>query len=145
MAKEKVLQLANKISKKKLGSKNGITTKDPEYKILEPVVTDEMADVALHLELRQARTAEEIAAKCGKPVEETAKLLWDLAVAGVCFINKIDGVDKYWHDTWVPGIMEMMVNNKENVRKYPQIAEAFEEYGRARGPATAGNSRQAQD
>ena len=24
--------------------------------------------------------------------------------------------------------MEMMVNNKENVRKYPQIAEAFEVY-----------------
>jgi NADPH-dependent glutamate synthase beta subunit-like oxidoreductase/Na+-translocating ferredoxin:NAD+ oxidoreductase RNF subunit RnfB len=139
MASEKVLELANKISKKKMGSKNGLTVKDPEYKILEPVVTDEMAEVALHLEFRQPLSAEEVAAKCGKSVEETGKLLWDLAVVGVCFINEIEGTDKYWHDSWVPGIMEMMVNNKENVRKYPQIAEAFEEYGRARGPATAGN------
>lgn len=139
MAKEKVLALANKISRKKMGSKNGITEKDPEYKILEPVVTDEMAEVAMQLEFRKPLTAEEIAAKCGKSIEETSKLLWKLAVDGVSFINEIDGVDKYWHDGWVPGIMEMMVNNKENVRKYPQIAEAFEEYGRARGPATAGN------
>lgn len=139
MASVKVLELANKISKKKMGSKNGLTMKDPEYKILEPVVTDEMAEVALHLEFRHPLSAEEVASRCGKTVEETSKLLWDLAVAGVCFINEIEGVDKYWHDSWIPGIMEMMVNNKENVRKYPQIAEAFEEYGRARGPATAGN------
>ncbi len=139
MAKAKVLELANKISRKKMGSKNGITVNDPEYKILEPVVTDDMAEVALHVGFRQPLTSEEIAAKCGKSAAETAGLLWELAVAGVCFINEIDGVDKYWHDTWVPGIMEMMVNNKENVKKYPQIAEAFEEYGRARGPATAGN------
>nr|WP_315021122.1 FAD-dependent oxidoreductase [uncultured Aminipila sp.] len=139
MAKEKVLQLANKISRKKMGSKNGITVNDPEYKILEPVVTDEMAEIALHLEFRKPMSAEEIGVKCGKSTAETAEVLWKLAVDGVCFVNVIDGVDKYWHDTWVPGIMEMMANNKENVRKYPQIAEAFEEYGRARGPATAGN------
>ncbi len=139
MSREKVLALANKISRKRMGSKNGITEKDPEYKILEPVVTDEMAEVAMQLEFRQPLTAEEVAVKCGKTVEETEKLLWQLAVDGISFVNEIDGVDKYWHDGWVPGIMEMMVNNKENVRKYPQIAEAFEEYGRARGPATAGN------
>ncbi len=35
--------------------------------------------------------------------------------------------------------MEMMVNNKKNVKKYPQIARAFEAYGRVRGPKTAGS------
>ncbi len=139
MVKEKVLDLANKISRTKRGSKSEIKPEDPEYKILEPVVTEEMADVALCLELRKPKSAEEIAALCGKSVEETAKLLWELAVAGVCFVNKMDGVDKYWHDLWIPGHMEMMVNNKENVKKYPQIAEAFEAYGRVRGPVTAGN------
>ncbi len=84
--------------------------------ILEPVVTDEMAEVGLCLEFRKPKSAEEVALLCGKPVDKTAKLLWDLAVAGVCFVNEIDGVDKYWLDTWVPGVMEMMVNNKENVR-----------------------------
>lgn len=139
MAKERVLELANKISRKKMGAKNGITVNDPEYKILEPVVTNEMAEIALHLEFRNPLTPEEIAEKSGKSLKETKEILWDLAMIGVCFVNKYDGIDKYWHDAWVPGIMEMMVNNKEMVRKHPQIAEAFEEYGRARGPATAGN------
>ena len=139
MVKVKVLEFANKVSKKKMGSKNAIKVTDPEYMILEPVVTDEMAEVALALTMRKPMSAEEVAPICGKSVEETSKILWDLAMAGVCFVNKKDGVDKYWYDTWVPGIMEMMVNNKENVKKYPQIAEAFEAYGRVRGPKTAGS------
>jgi NADPH-dependent glutamate synthase beta subunit-like oxidoreductase len=139
MVKERVLDLANKISRTKRGSKSEIKPEDPEYKILEPVVTEEMAEAALCLELRKPKSAEEVAALCGKSAEETAKLLWELALAGVCFVNKIDGVDKYWHDLWIPGHMEMMANNRENVKKYPQIAEAFEAYGRVRGPKTAGN------
>ena len=137
--KMKVLEFANKVSKKKMGSKNAILSTDPEYMVLEPVVTDEMAEVALCLTMRTPMSVKEVAPLCGKSEEETEKLLWELAVAGVCFVNEIDGVDKYWYETWVPGIMEMMVNNKENVRKYPQIAEAFEAYGRVRGPKTAGN------
>lgn len=138
MVKEKVLDFANKISRTKRGSKDEITADRPEYKILEPVVTEEMAEAALCLGLREPKSAEEIAALCGKPVDLTEKLLWELAVAGACFVNKIDGVDKYWHDIWVPGHMEMMVNNKENVKKYPQIAKAFDEYGKLRGPVAAG-------
>jgi NADPH-dependent glutamate synthase beta subunit-like oxidoreductase len=138
MANQKILELANHISRKKMGAKNGITYQDPEYRILEPVVSDAMAEVALCMEIRKKTTAAELAPMCGKTVDETAGLLWDLAVAGVCFVNKIKGVDTYWYDTWVPGIMEMMVNNKENVAKYPQIAEAFEAYGRVRGPKTTG-------
>lgn len=138
MVKEKVLALANHISRKKPGSKNAIKATDPEYLILEPVVTDEMAEVALCMKIRQKTTAKELAPLCGKSLEETEKILYELADAGVCFVNKIDGVDKFWFDTWVPGIMEMMVNNRKNVEKYPQIAEAFEAYGRVRGPRSAG-------
>lgn len=139
MTKERVLDLANKISRVKRGSKSEIKAIHPEYKVLEPIVTEEMAEVALCLELRKPQSAEEVAALCGKPVERTAELLWELAVAGVSFVNKKDGVDKYWIDLWIPGHMEMIVNNRENVDKYPQLAEAFEEYGRVRSPQTAGN------
>jgi len=137
--KLKVLEFANKVSRKKMGSRDGIKPTDPEYRILEPVVSEEMAEVALCLDLRKPQTVEEVAARCNKPVPLTGQLLMELAMAGVCFVNKIDGVDQFWHDTWVPGIMEMMTNNKENVKKYPQIAESFEAYGRVRGPMTAGN------
>jgi NADPH-dependent glutamate synthase beta subunit-like oxidoreductase len=138
MVKERVLDLANKISRTKRGTKSEIKPEHPEYKILEPVVTEEMAEAGLCLELRKPKSAEEVAAECGKSVEQTAKLLWELAVAGAAFVNKIDGVDKYWHDIWVPGHMEMMANNKENVKKYPQIAKAFDDYGKRKGPAAAG-------
>lgn len=138
MANERVLDLANHINRSKRGTKSEIKPEHPEYKILEPVVTEEMAEAGLCLELRNPKSAEEVAPLCGKSVEKTSSLLWDLAVAGVCFVNNIDGVDKYWLETWIPGVMEMMVNNKENVRKHPEIAHAFEEYGRIRGPRTAG-------
>lgn len=138
MVKMKILELANHISGKKMGGKNGITENDPEYMILEPVVTDEMAEVALCMKMRQKVTAKELAPICGKSAKKTEELLWKLADVGVCMVNEIDGVDTYWYDTWVPGIMEMMVNHKENVKKYPQIAEAFEAYGRVRGPGTTG-------
>ncbi|NFO90775.1 hypothetical protein FDC66_06215, partial [Clostridium botulinum] len=41
MVNKKVLELANHISMKRSGSKTAITPEDPEYKILEPVVTSE--------------------------------------------------------------------------------------------------------
>ncbi|MBU5428086.1 FAD-dependent oxidoreductase [Tissierella pigra] len=138
MGKPKVLELANHIGRKKQGSKSSYNYNDPEYMILEPVVTDEMAEVGLCLEFRKPKSAKEVAPLCGKSIEYAEKHLWELAMAGACFVNEIDGEDKYWLDTWVPGVMEMMVNNKENVKKYPQIAEAFEAYGRVRGPKTAG-------
>jgi hypothetical protein len=132
------LELANHISGKKRGGKGEILPADPEYMILEPVVSEEMAEVALRMELRKKTNAKELARKCGKSEEDTARLLMELADAGVCFVNEIDGVDTCWYDVWVPGIMEMMVAHKENVAKYPQIAEAFEAYGRVRGPRTTG-------
>jgi len=134
----KILDLANVLNRTKTGSKKGIKYGDPEYMILEPVVTDDMADVGMFLGFRRKQTADEISVLCGKTLEETNKLLWDLSMAGVCFVNTIDGVDKYWTDLWVPGIMEMMANNQENVDKYPQIAEAFDAYGIVRGAKTAG-------
>ncbi|MGL4773392.1 MAG: FAD-dependent oxidoreductase [Clostridium sp.] len=140
MANKKVLELANHISMKKVGSKSGITEIDPEYLVLEPVVTTEMAEIGLHLEFRKKKTAKDIAKECSITEEKAAKILWDLAVAGVCFVNEIDGEDYYWYDLWVPGQMEMIVNHpdRKNIENYKQIAEAFEGYGRKKAPMTAG-------
>jgi len=139
MVKEKVLDLANKISRVKRGSKNEITPDRPEYKILEPIVSEEMAEVGLCLELRIHKSAAEVALICGRSEEETEKLLWDLAVAGACFVNEIDGVNQYWIELWVPGHMELIVNNKENIQKYPELGRAFDEYGKLKAPMAAGN------
>lgn len=126
-----IMKLATKISVE-AKSYTGITVHDPEYRILEPVVTDEMAEVALAAKVRKNMTAEEIASRCKKPLEETKRLLWDLAVAGVMRVHHADGWDYYMLPIWVPGIMEMMVANKEQAEKYPVMAECFEEYTRRR-------------
>lgn len=135
----KLLEFVNKVSMTKMGSKKGIKEDDPRFKLLEKVVTEEMAEVALALEYRVQLKAEEIAKKCGKPVERTKELLWDLAMAGVATVKKEEDGDTFWYETWVPGIFEMVVNNKENVKKYPQIGKAFDDYGLMRNPVAAGN------
>jgi NADPH-dependent glutamate synthase beta subunit-like oxidoreductase/NAD-dependent dihydropyrimidine dehydrogenase PreA subunit len=139
--KEKVMKLAyhiDRISGTRRSSKNPITTDSPEYYILEPVVSNEAAEVGLCLQLQKPVTPKEVAAKCGKPLEETERLLWELADAGVIWMNNIDGVDKYSLDMWAPGIMEHMVNNKKNLEKYPQIGKAFDEYTKTLGAQMAG-------
>ncbi|GGI89839.1 FAD-dependent oxidoreductase [Shewanella gelidii] len=139
MVKSKVLDFANKISRTKRGSRNGVTSDDPEYKILEPILSEEMAEVALCLELRKPKSAQQVALLCGKQEAETEKLLWEIAMVGAAFVNEIDGVDQYWIDVWVPGHMEMIVNNKELIQKYPQLGEAFDAFGKKKGPLAAGN------
>lgn len=139
MEQVKLLEFVNKVSMTKMGSKGGVTYEDPRFKLLEKVVSEEMAEVALALEYRKHLLPEEIALKCGKSVERTTELLWDLAMAGVATVKKENGRDTFWYETWVPGIFEMVVNNKENTAKYPQISKAFDDYGLMRNPIAAGN------
>ena len=54
----------------KRGSKGEITPDDPEYKLLECIVTDEMAEAALCLKFRVRRSAEEVAPVWGRSVED---------------------------------------------------------------------------
>ncbi|MDX2320570.1 MAG: FAD-dependent oxidoreductase [Moritella sp.] len=139
MGKEKVLDLANKISRVKRGSRAGITFDDPEYKIYSPWMSEDVAEVTLCLKLREKMSAAEVSAICGRPEEEVSKLLWESAVGGAAFINNVDGVDMYWVDIWVPGHMEMVVNNKELIQKYPELGAAFDAFGKKKGPLAAGN------
>lgn len=115
------------------GMVNTIDENAPEYYSLECEVSDEQADVALTLGLRKERTAEYVAKKCGKSLEETKKILMELAIIGVCkmFHNEA-GEEVYMVQIFAPGILEMMVNNKEQLEKHPQIGKAFEEYTRLR-------------
>jgi len=139
VVKKKVLELANKIAAGITGGIVKVKATDPEYRILEPVTTDEMAEIALYLEIRKLKTVQETAAKCGKPAAEVEKLLYQMALNGVIKVEKEDGVDKYCLELYVPGVMEYMVDNKANLEKYPVIGECFEEYTRKLGALMAGN------
>ncbi|WP_238883830.1 FAD-dependent oxidoreductase [Clostridium sp. YIM B02551] len=139
MVKQKVLQLANKIAAGITGGIIKVKPTDPEYRILEPVTSDEEAEVALHLEIRKPMTVKEVAKLCKKPEDEVEKILYKMAVDGSIKLDEEDGVDKYCLELYVPGVMEYMIDNKENVEKYPVIAECFEEYTRKLGIIMAGN------
>jgi len=135
---EKVMALANLLGNRKTGAKNAYKWDDPEYVILEAGVDADMADVGMGLRLYEKQTAAEIAAKVSKSEDFCHEQLMKLAVYGACFVNTIDGVDYFWAETWIPGTMEMIVNNLDVVEKYPIVAYAMEAYGRVRGPKSSG-------
>ncbi len=116
------------------GAINKIDENAPEYYSLNAVVSDEMADVALAIGLRQPRTLEYIVEKCGKSREETHTLLMKLAETGVCKVwtDKDDGKDRFFVNIFAPGMLEMMVNNREQLAAHPEVGKAFEEYTRKR-------------
>lgn len=130
--RKNILKLARKIS----GPVAMLITLDenaPEYKVLNCVVTDEMAEVALAMELRGPMPLEKIAKRCGKPLEETKRLVDQLAEAGVCIFHSENGVDVFELPVFVPGVMEKMMNNRAQCEKHPEIPAGFEEYARLRG------------
>ncbi len=134
---QKVMDFANMLGRKKPG--DGFAWDAPEYVILEAGVDDEMADMGIAMGYFTKRTAKEMASITGKSEQYCYEQMMKLAVYGTTFLNVIDGVDTFWHaESWIPGIMEMIVNNLDNVRKYPVVAYAMEAYGRVRGPLSAG-------
>ena len=135
---QKILDLANMIGRRN-PAKNGYLWDDPEYVILEAGLDDEMADMALAMGYFTRRTAAEMAKITGKPEDYCYTQMMKLAEYGTSFVNTIDGVDVFWNaESWIPGVMEMIVNNLEVVKKYPIVCYAMEAYGRVRGPLSAG-------
>lgn len=114
------------------GAMNKIDENAPEYYSLACVVSDEQADVALAMGLRKKRTAEYVAKKCGMSVEKAHKILMELAQIGVCKVWHDEGHEVFFVNMFAPGILEWMVNNREQLAAHPEIGRAFEEYTRKR-------------
>jgi len=137
--KPKVLALANKINAGLSGGLIRIKPTDPEYRILEPVTSDEEAELALHLEVRKPMSVAEIAKRAKRDPKEVESILFKMAVTGSLKFERHGDENHYFLELFVPGIMEYLVANKENVAKYPVIAECFDEYTRKVGKLMIGN------
>ena len=137
--KTKVLALANKINAGLSGGLIRIKPTDPEYRILEPVTSDEEAELALHLEVRKPMSVAEIAKRAKRDPAEVERVLFQMAVTGSIKFERVGNENHYFLELFVPGAMEYLVANKENVAKYPVIAECFEEYTRKVGKLMIGN------
>ena len=126
-----ILKLATKISLESL-TYTGITYDDPEYKILEPIVDDDMCQIMMHMRLEANRTAEDIARRAKKDLAFTREQLEKLKLTGVIRTRTVDGKLCWYYPIWVPGIMEGVLSNREQCDKYPVLGECFERYTRER-------------
>ena len=126
-----ILALATKVSLESM-TYTGITYKDPEYRILAPIVDDDMCAVMMHMRLEAPRTAAELARRCSMDVNFVQKQIDKLVVAGVARSRTTDGELGYYYPIWVPGIMEGILSNKEQCERYPDLGYCFEEYTRRR-------------
>ena len=124
-----ILKLGQKITDR-IGVK--VTVKDPEYWGLAGVLTDEMAEVCLAMKVRKPMTAEEIADKCGKPLERVTQLLKEMGVIGMIEYNREneDRHIQYVLPMFVPGCAEFMMMNAKQVEEHPELADFFENMSR---------------
>ncbi|HBD87055.1 MAG TPA: pyridine nucleotide-disulfide oxidoreductase [Clostridiales bacterium] len=136
--RKNILKLATKISLESL-TYTGITYDDCEYRILEPVVTDEMCNICMHMKLNTPRSVSEIAKRAGASEDDTSEQIRKLREAGIVRAKTVDGVKGYYYPIWVPGIMEGMLTNREQCDRFPVIGECFEEYTRKRTAPLAPN------
>ena len=126
-----ILKLATKISLESL-TYTGITYKDPEYRILAPIVDDDMCRVMMHMRLETNRTVEDIAKRCHESEAFVQEQIDKLIIAGIVRSRKVGACDCYYYPIWVPGIIEGILTNKEQCERYPDLGYCFEEYARRR-------------
>ena len=74
--REKIMKLGQMITDRVPAKLRRLTVEDPEYWGLASIVTDEMADVALKMKVRQPMTLPELEKATGKPAKELEPLLY---------------------------------------------------------------------
>ena len=126
-----ILALASKISLESL-TYTGITYGDPEYRILDPIVDDNMCSVMMRMRLETDFSAEDLAKKTRKSLDFVQTQCDKLVKAGVIRTRVRSGVLCYYYPIWVPGIMEGILSNREQCDAHPELGACFEEYTRIR-------------
>ena len=136
---EKILALGKKITDVAKHKLFGITSNDPEYWGLRCICTDEMADIALKMDVRKHYTFEELKKMNGElSPEKLQELLDKMSHVGLLEYDYGDNYDKngpiknakrirrYMLPMFVPGSAEFTNMLKSQVDEYPEMAQFFE-------------------
>ncbi|MCR5285556.1 MAG: pyridine nucleotide-disulfide oxidoreductase, partial [Treponema sp.] len=120
-----ILELGQKITDR-LGRK--INENDPEYWGLNEIVTDEMAEVALKMEVRKPVTLPELVKITGKSSEYLEKILMDMAIAGLIEYNweNPKHEKQYILPMFVPGSAEFTNMNQKQLEEHPKLGRFFD-------------------
>lgn len=126
--RQKIVELAQHVS----GRKESFNEKDPEYYVFADIVSDKEADLIIAMKRRIEEKVEDLAKRTGMDYAETFATCMHLCDLGILELKpQSDGTDRFELPIYVPGIYELMMLNRDNANKHPEIARAFEEYTRA--------------
>ena len=120
-----ILELGQKITDR-LGRK--INENDPEYWGLNEIVTDEMAEVALKMDVRKPVTLPELVKLTGKSEEYLEKIMMDMAIAGLIEYNweNPKREKQYILPMFVPGSAEFTNMNQKQLEEHPKLGRFFD-------------------
>lgn len=135
---EKILKLGRKITDSFEHKLKGLTVNDPEYWGLRCIVTDEMADVALLMDVRKPYTTEQLVSLTGMEQEKLQPLLDEMSNIGILEYHYGDHYTKdgpipgaphirhYVLPMFVPGSAEFTNMIKKQLDDHPELAMFFE-------------------
>ena len=135
---EKILALGKKITDVAKHKLFGITSNDPEYWGLRVICTDEMADIALKMEVRAHYTLEEMVELTGMEKNHLEEVLLEMAHRGLLEydygdhytndgpIENAPRIRRYQLPRFVPGSAEFTNMLKSQVDEFPELAQFFE-------------------
>lgn len=131
--KKQVIKLCTKIAKGTF-SQAAIKEMDdgsPGFYGLTEILTDDMVELALHMEVRKNYTVSELAKKAKMPAKKVKKLLDEMSDIGIVEFNweNKDHHRQYVLPIFILGSCENMVKNTKLVNKYPELADFFYELG----------------
>lgn len=135
---EKILALGKKITDVAKHKLFGLTTNDPEYWGLRCLCTDEMADVALKMKVREHYTLDELIKLTGEDKNKLEPILEEMAKRGLLEFDYGDHytndgpikdaprIKRYMLPMFVPGSAEFTNMVKKQIDEYPELAQFFE-------------------
>ena len=126
--REKIMKLGQMITDRVPAKLRRLTVEDPEYWGLASIVTDEMADVALKMKVRQPMTLPELEKATGKPAKELELLLYQMSCVGLLEYNWENPrrEKQYILPMFVPGSAEFFNMNKQQIADHPEVTAFFE-------------------
>ncbi len=132
--REIILKLGKMITNRipvKLGFQK-LTKYDPEYWGLSLLLTDEMAEVAMKMEVRKPKTLPELVKLTGMEEEKLLGLLDEMSFSGIIEYNWENPTrTKQWVlPMFVPGSAEFSNMNDTILKKYPEMGRFFERMSR---------------
>ena len=132
--REPILKLGKMVTDRipiKLGLEK-LTADDPEYWGLAAMCTDEMAEVALKMDVRKPRTLKDMVKLTGKDEAYLEDILQKMSVNGVIEYNweNPQHEKQYVLPMFVPGSAEFSNMNSDMLEKNPELGRFFERMSR---------------